>query len=242
LLKSEWGQGKGYNVSLPLNNNGERADVGCVATAAAQVMNYYKWPKTYKWNIFSNTMGGYSNSEAKLEVSKLMRDIGESIGMKYSTDGSSAKTENLVGALNKKFKYSNEIRYIDYNYTTVVSEISAKHPVIMDGYASKIYHGWWLTRHAIYSRGHAWVCDGYKATYSWSIDSRKAVEGQKTKNRASISSKFLHMNWGWDGQGMETRNNNGWYKFDDFTIKNHDGSTDNYEYRQHCIINIKPNK
>ncbi len=43
LLTSHWHQGDPYNMSCPWGDGG-RTLVGCVATAAAQILAYHKWP------------------------------------------------------------------------------------------------------------------------------------------------------------------------------------------------------
>ncbi len=43
LLSSQWDQGDPYNQLCPIGDGG-RTVVGCVATAAVQLMNYYQWP------------------------------------------------------------------------------------------------------------------------------------------------------------------------------------------------------
>ena len=57
LLKSKWNQGFPYNLKCPNYYNADgtmnegRCPTGCVATSAAQVMYYYKWPKQLKVGI-----------------------------------------------------------------------------------------------------------------------------------------------------------------------------------------------
>lgn len=54
LLETAWHQGAPYNDRCP-DGDGGRCYVGCVATAAAQIMNYHEWPAfgvaahTHKW-------------------------------------------------------------------------------------------------------------------------------------------------------------------------------------------------
>ena len=54
LLTSQWHQGEPYNNFCPMGDGG-RTVVGCVATAASQLMNYHQWPPngvgdhTYYW-------------------------------------------------------------------------------------------------------------------------------------------------------------------------------------------------
>ncbi|MFH1372557.1 MAG: C10 family peptidase [bacterium] len=55
LLTTIWGQGSPYNNYCPWGD-GNRCVVGCVATAAVQILNYHQWPQvgfgthTYWWN------------------------------------------------------------------------------------------------------------------------------------------------------------------------------------------------
>ena len=44
LVTAEGSQNAPYNTLLPMMSNGERAVVGCVGTALAQVMYYWQWP------------------------------------------------------------------------------------------------------------------------------------------------------------------------------------------------------
>ena len=46
LLKSQWNQGAPYNLQCP-EMDGSRYFTGCVATAMAQIMYYWKWPQDY---------------------------------------------------------------------------------------------------------------------------------------------------------------------------------------------------
>lgn len=64
LLSSTWHQDTPYNNDCPVGDGG-RTVVGCVATAAAQILNYYQWPPegigelTYYW-YGDNSCGGSS--------------------------------------------------------------------------------------------------------------------------------------------------------------------------------------
>jgi PKD repeat protein len=56
LMSTSWDQGAPYNDLCPTGDSNVRCVVGCVATAFAQVMNYWQWPAsgvgshTYWWN------------------------------------------------------------------------------------------------------------------------------------------------------------------------------------------------
>ena len=58
LIQTKWNQNRYYNDSCPVVTNSDRAYTGCVATAMAQIMKYYEYPKNpnhgigshyYKW-------------------------------------------------------------------------------------------------------------------------------------------------------------------------------------------------
>lgn len=44
LIKSKWGQGSPFNLQCPLSSNEGKSASGCVATAMAQILNYYGQP------------------------------------------------------------------------------------------------------------------------------------------------------------------------------------------------------
>lgn len=118
MIQTKWGQMTPYNNDCPQNKratDGSKCASGCVATAMAQVMNYYKYPNvgkgiylyqsatqghiimqdfsntSFDWSKFSNTYNESSTEEAKAEVAKLMKACGVSVSMDYgqSSDGSS---------------------------------------------------------------------------------------------------------------------------------------------------------
>lgn len=173
-LQTKWGQGCGYNTLLDnIDCSGlpcGKPYTGCVATAMAQIMRYYKYPTNYNWQNMPNTWGNN-------EIATLMKDIGASVYMKYKCNGSSADTEKTVVNAFKKFGYSNAA-YKDYTFFDVVREIDGGRPVILKGGRNT---GWWIFGQ--YSDGHAWVCDGYLINYY--------INGSASHN--------LYMNWGWDG-------------------------------------------
>src|SRR5690606_56312 len=89
LLKTLWGQGVPYNDKVTKtgcsNYSNGRAPTGCVATAIAQVARYHAYPSTkYKWSIMPNRLwASDKGSNGANEVAKLMKDIGDWVGMDY---------------------------------------------------------------------------------------------------------------------------------------------------------------
>lgn len=186
LLKTEWAQGQGFNAQVPFTgctgNAYDRALVGCVAVAMAQVMKYHQYPNTFNWNAMDNIY-------ATAETARLMADIGASDGvnMTYGCIVSGAYSEDIAGALKRKYKYSSA-NFGDFNSATVKSEISNGRPVLLSG------------KNLSKKEGHAWVADGYRSDMIYSSDCNN-----------SWTYLYLHMNWGWGGYS------DGYYSFDNWT-------------------------
>lgn len=211
LLTTNWGQGVGYNNYTPNKNcsnysNGN-TPTGCVATAMAQVMRFFQYPTSYNWNSMPNNGG--SNA-----TSLLMKDVGTNVDMNYGCDGSGTKATNASGAF-IKFGYSQAFN-ADYNYNTVVSEISQNKPVIISGGEKK----YWAI-FPYYADGHAWVADGYIRGFSCSYDENGNVNG-------GYGYLMLHLNWGWNGSF------NGYFGFNNFSVNN-----DSYNYKNKMVYGIR---
>ncbi|HNW89430.1 MAG TPA: C10 family peptidase [Bacteroidales bacterium] len=192
LLSSMWNQDKYYNQFCPADTAGpdDRTYAGCVATAMAQVMYYYRYPvtgqsshgginfgaTTYQWDNMLDELSNYNEA-----VATLIYHCGRAVNMDYAADGSSASSSTCTTALKNYFKYDSncdfEMRYL-YSNTAwanlLKANLDAKHPMIYSGSDG-------------FSGGHAWNCDGYDA-----------------------SSNF-HMNWGWGGYA------NGYFAITDLT-------------------------
>lgn len=115
LLTTKWGQDYGYNSLVPLNCPSHftgKAYTGCVATAMAQIMKYYKMPSSYNWNNMPDNGG-------TTDVAILMRDIGKAVNMDYGCEGSGADSEKeIASSLINDFKYKNA-SVSDYNWRVV---------------------------------------------------------------------------------------------------------------------------
>lgn len=199
-----------FNQYAPYNNmcpiiDGGRALTGCVATAMAQVMRYYKYPafgtgtftytggkegaKTvnlenhpFDWNniLESYDSGNYTTAQANA-VANLMLMCGASLNMNYDKDGSGAHTENVETLLKNNFGYSSDIRFIstanstDPETTLTYWAMDVIRPELEAGHPL-IFAGF----PAIGQTGHCFVIDGYKV-----------IDGEY----------YYHVNWGWGGAG-----------------------------------------
>lgn len=98
-LKTQWNQHAPYNWQTPIDKKtGEHTPTGCVCTAAAQILNYYKWPENsytrkYDWDLIRDSYdGGYSDAEG-MAVATLMRDLGRIMGTNYKSSGSATSSD-----------------------------------------------------------------------------------------------------------------------------------------------------
>lgn len=227
LISTQWGQDAPFNQQC-FTTGGSQAVTGCVATAMAQVMNYYKWPQsattaipaystyeelpatTFDWD---NMLSAYTGNETTedvnaIAVAKLMHYCGQSVEMSYGTYGSGASTENAIDALKNYFGYNNNVSYIGRGcFTTeewdgiVYNELYNERPII---YSASSGEG-----------GHAFICDGYDG-YG-----------------------LFHINWGWEGRW------NGYYRLQAL-FPQYSGSfsrmlnTGGYSRDQTAVIGISP--
>lgn len=227
-----WGQGYPYNMMCPTYQvEGETKNyyVGCVATAATQIMRYHKYPEhgtgskthtvdgktltadfehtTYDWD---NMLPSYDNADAtpaqKKAVATLAAQFGIAVEMTYEPSGSGTHTMLVPGALRQYFGYDagTVIRIRDYYdseewLNVIKAELQAGRPVL---YGASSDSG---------NSGHAFVCDGYDS------------EG------------FVHINWGWTGTS------NGFFLInhlnpDDLGIG---GGTGGYNVNQEIVTGIQ---
>jgi hypothetical protein len=223
LITSLWDQGYPYNDLVPMDAscgsfNGH-VTTGCVATAMAQIMYYWRWPNTgvgnhcdshtnygqlcadfgsttYDWNGMVN-----QPSKECLPVSTLMYHAGISVNMNYNSDGlcsSGAYTSDVAGAFRNYFRYASTTSYVQKSaYSTtnwnnmLQADLDASEPINYSGQGS--------------SGGHSWVCDGYQAT------------------------DYYHFNWGWSGS------DNGY-----FYLTNLNPGGYNFNSQQQATVHITP--
>lgn len=182
LLTTTWNQWAPYNNQCPANageayigSYGGHCPTGCVPTAVAQVMNYWKWPETYDWDNMLDYYGwsyvsdefiSYDNTQVNA-VAKLMADVGQAMGTSYC-QANGSPTPWSYEALVQTFGYSQGINIVSGDKaanvkSALIAELDAKRPVLYSGYPAS-------------GDGHALVCDGYSAN------------------------GYFHFNYGWGGQ------------------------------------------
>ena len=238
MIQTLWSQEGAYNLMCPDRSGTDYGDpgydasnrcvTGCVATAMAQVMNYWQWPEscpelpayttrtdkwaikslpstTFKWGLMKNRY--YSETgDSAYAVAELMRYCGQAIHMNYtpSLSGGSVSREDMVETFNYSPKVS-EIERDSYDLATweniIYNEVAEGRPVLYEGFTES-------------DHGHEFVVDGFD------------------------SNGLFHINWGW------------WYHDGGYYVlsvadPSDSGTTDTsnvivYKRYQRAIIGIKP--
>ena len=191
LMKSKWDQGTPYNTLCPIDpSTNKRSITGCVATAAAQLMYYHKWPQqgqgshsyewrgktlsadfgstTYQWDKMKNV---YKNnpSDPDNAVATLMFHCGVACDMNYSSNVSYASIS--ASQFIEYFRYSPRAKDLNLNscgrkeFERIMhQELEAGRPIVFRG-ADANDNG-----------GHVFICDG------------------------CTSGSLFHFNLGWTGE------------------------------------------
>ena len=193
LGETNWGQDDPYNLLCPTLSNGKHAAAGCVATAMAQIMYYWQWPKVgvgshsynwtynnvsttlsadfskseYQWDLMTPKYDKTSNENSRLAVAKLLSDIGISVNMNYNTS-SGANTNSVLDAFLNYFNYDKHVHSLG-RISFRSEDWEQKIKTELDEGRPVYYSG-----QSNYG-GHAFVCDGYN------------------------QDGYFHFNWGWNG-------------------------------------------
>ncbi len=224
LLNVTWGQAQTYNELCPnlscTNTNGF-AYTGCVATATAQVIRYWRPNNQFNYN-YTNM----SSTQGNPEVRRLMRDIGTKVNMNYGCQGSSASGTSVALVLMQHFGLTYATNS-DYNFMTVQNNVNTLKPVLMRGCRTSTGNWFIFNWYNSYSDCHQWVCDG-TSTFNSVICEQEQVIGH-----ASYS--FFHMNWGWN-EVVNSNNYNGWFSVNNWNIN---GLNQNYQYSNKLTSEIR---
>ncbi len=213
LLKTKWGQGHPYNAKCPKDtkNYNYPCLTGCVATAVAQIMNYYRYPQRgtgsikymdnnqeveraldfsscsdFAWDDMLETFPLNVTSSQQRAISDLMMQVGYSCKMQYSSVSSTSHNRDAGIALVNNFGYDNNIKHYERNYMTEEEWVDVLTSELMSS-RPVLYYGYQNNTDA-----HTFICDGY--------------DGQGS----------FHFNWGGNG------NNDGYYRLSALTPGSYD--------------------
>ena len=221
----EWSQNAPFNNLCPKYDGKHNAVTGCVATAMAQIMRYWKYPSSllegipayvsdrynipidsipngigYDWdNMPEKYNGDFTNNQA-FAVATLMQHIGASVKMDYGPE-SGAYDKDVIPALTHYFGYDKDIiKMLDRTNF----EWEDWNKILLDELGKKrpIYY----CGHSFIG-GHAFVCDGMD------------------------SDGYYHINWGWGGESND---------YFDITILNPNNGI-GFNESNSAILGIVPN-
>ena len=224
LVATRWGQREPYNMLCPYDSSHfGRSLTGCVATAMAQLMYYWRYPEhgsgtadyttdTHGFGINENlaaygfdydkmslTYTGTEPAEAQEAVARLMYACGVAAGMDYCALESGAVTP--VSVLIDNFGMDESCNQIyRTNFTTAEWETVIRHE--LDQGRPLLYSG------GSPSGRHIFICDGYDET------------------------GLFHINWGWNGD------DDGY--FDLVTLDPYDEPGAGFSSEQEIVYGIKP--
>lgn len=236
LMTVSWDQGAPYNNLCPMGYGGYRTVVGCVATAAAQIMKYHQWPPfgygdhTYTWSG-DNSCDGGSTPAAVLSAEFWDDYDWDNMPDRCTTDSSEIQQASVA-----ELSYETGVAFeMDYGACGSGVFLSAI-PFVMNQwekkfrYLDQMENRWRGTYNSntwfsliqeqidinqpmeYFMTSHAVVCDG------WRIES---------------SFNQYHLNYGWD------EGHTAWYTVDNYYCPDEDGCSQDQES---VIRNILPNR
>jgi hypothetical protein len=225
LLTTNWHQRDPYNQDCPAPPGDDdctaaRCRVGCVATAAAQIMRFWYWPPygsgspygdTYDWLNMPDAVAPDAPAEQRNAVAELCHEVGIAVEMKYCEgDGcqSGAYPSDIEDLYEEHYRYSDACGRRDRSdYSTVdwfeliKLNLNANHPVQYE------------------ILGHSIVGDGWQEIYIGSTFTRQ-----------------YHMNYGWGRTCGDPNGCNAWYTINRLFQADDDGTTDD----ESMTVNIYP--
>lgn len=237
LVTTQWNQGSPYWDMCPKDGTNKRCYTGCVATAMAQIINYYKYPTSGKGSAtiyykeqpytvnfatarydYDNMLTNYENTSynalQKRAVAQLMYHCGVATKMTYSTNGSGAYISDAADGLCQNFGYTTKYygyRVDHYNETVNYSDeewYGMVYKELSDGHPI-LYAGTCYKEGYDNGHSHAFVLDGY----------------DKDGN--------VGVNWGYGGGG------DGYFSLDVLPLKLY-SYDDEYSYYQEMVVIHKP--
>ncbi len=217
LLTSDWHQHPPYNNQCPnlgcswpdYGNYNADAVVGCVATAAGQIMRYWSWPPygsdgptdhvfdwgnmldRYIWRSHLNQFmngSGVPCTQAQIDaVAKLCREIGDEAGMDYGCDASTAWMGDKPFAADMRDAYQDHFRYSEPGMFYRAANLDSTWWAMMKDDLNQnrpIQYGFQISYAGLAS--HSLVCDGWE------------------EYLLGASGRFVHMNYGWTNSADNT--------------------------------------
>ena len=202
LIDVKWGQGNPYNTYCK-NSSNVIIDAGCLVTAVAQVLSYYKYPSSIKldfdnynttlsldWNTINTHVKSVCGSTCTAShdvIGKVFRQIGEELGIKYK-EGKSGNDGSKIRSTFSTLGYKTDSKQ-EYNFNKITESLSNHHPVFITAFPKSS------------NEGHAWLIDGFKTVRTTTTDYIKYINSHvwEVIGEYSFITDYNHFNWGWNG-------------------------------------------
>lgn len=238
LIQTRWNQDDPFNRMCP-RDGGKRSVTGCAATAAAQILKYYEWPKetskqtisyrtfrkdiavkinledySFAWDLMRDEYipNLYTNAQANA-VAKLMFAVGAACETDYASTESSSSLYNCMLAMVKYFGYDKDMCLLTAGHFSAEGWEEMLQREIYE--RRPVMMGASSTNVGKLS-GHAFLLDGYQQKGNY---------------------VYYHVNWGWGGDG------DGYYRINNFTPKDeatNDMGMGTFTTNQIILINFQP--
>ena len=237
LITTSWDQYPRYNNKCPLDASlsslGGHPTTGCVATAMAQVMKYWEYPKkgygsksykserygtlsadfgstAYDWDNMPLKLSSSTSSTQNNAVATLMYHCGVAVEMRYNYKGDGSSGAQMINSGYGQASAEGALTAY-FGYATTVTGKKYDQSTTSAQWTNMLKTELNNKMPVLYAGynpnggGHAFVCDGYDS-----------------------NNKF-HFNWGWGGSA------NGYFSLTALTPSSH-----NYSAGQQAVIGIKP--
>ena len=155
LVKSQWSQqtaggGNCYNYYTP-----NHYPCGCVATAAAQIMRYWKYPdmelpafsndcivnnvtielssvgnpdpRVYDWDSMKLIPKASATAVEREAIGRLTSDLGVALGAEYGPDGTGAMSIDVSAVFRDRFAYPSGVEYWNNNWQMALNDGGGLH-------------------------------------------------------------------------------------------------------------------
>ena len=239
LITTSWNQYPYYNQLCPsdpsLSSLGGHPCTGCVATAMAQIMKYWEYPKqgsgyhsyhsnkygtlsanfantTYDWANMPLKLSSSTSSAQNVAVSTLMYHCGVAVEMDYNKDGKGSSGAYITESYGENASSEYALKTY-FGYASSLSGRMWTQSISTETWLSMLKSELDNHRPILYAGyrpggggGHAFICDGYD------------------------SNNRFHFNWGWGGNY-----NDGFFSLTALTPGNY-----NFSSSQQAVIGIKP--
>lgn len=226
FVTTKWNQGEPYNRMTPVDN-GQNCVTGCMATAMAQIMNYYEWPERGEGSHSYTDGNGHSLSvdfsqsvydwENMLDLYNAHYDGNGNIIPEYNDAQANAVAKLMLDCgISLSMNYSTSgssgggflnVANVLEKYFNYIAGMWIRNSVSSVYFMNKILTEMnnkrpiFFTGNLQKGEGHAFVIDGYD------------------------SNNFLHVNWGWSGRY------DGFFDLN-YLDPHHINSTNGYKYDQ----------